>query len=654
MKTLNFGKFGRLPWHTKLVVLMFAMAVIPGLIISYSITGLIRNELKSNVDGQIIFSTTSVASNVDSKVRSALESIELIKNVFENPELDSDQKIAFLVSSVEKIDNLLSLSVDVKTKNGYEEVISSRKDFKKTKNNQFIPLSKRLGKVDPGLLLTKNNLSIYFSAPEYDRNIETWISALMMKTKIPHLGEAVIVAQIDFSEISSEVENHYLNKAGYVFVIDESGKKFFNSRLMTNFPEKVVNEAVSLLRSKNRITLVNNYTDPSNKKYVTSFSCTQRINWAVVAALPEEVAYSVVRDAFIFFSIFILISVISSVVIAKMFSKHLSKPIIQMADTSKTIAAGNFEVSFDYLADDSIGQLGNSLTSMGSQLRKNFDEIEKQKDLLEDYAKNLEVKVAQRTNELSESNKELKKAYQRVLELNEDKNEFLGIAAHDLKNPLIAISSFAEILREDKDLTVEEHLDFLMEIEKASKRMFSIVKNLLDVNAIEQGKLNTNMENISLLEVVNELKLQFKEITSKKNITIVEIHPDGECFINADQNLTVQICQNILSNAIKFSPPDKRIFITTKYSDDKNFIEIKFKDEGPGFTENDKKKLFQKFARLSARPTAGEHSTGLGLSIVKKLVEMMGGLIKLESESGKGAEFIISFPIAKDSNEQEA
>lgn len=652
MRTLNFLQSGRIPWHVKLVVLMFAMAIIPGLIISYSITGLIRNELKSNIDGQIIFSTTSVASNVDSKVISTIESIDLVKNVFENPKLDPDQKVAFLVSSVEKIDNLLSLTVDIKTGNGYEEAISSKKDFKKTKNNQLIPLSKNLGIVDPRLLLTEYKLPFYFSAPEYNRNIGTWISTLVMELKIPRLGEAVLIAQIDFSEIAGEVENHYLNKAGYVFVIDETGKKFFNSRLMTNLPGKVVDEAVSLLNSKNRITLVNNYSDSANKKYVTSFSCTQKINWAVVAAIPEEVAYSVVHEAFIFFSIFILISVISSVIIANMFSKHLSKPIIKMADTSKVIAEGNFEVSFDYSADDSIGQLGNSLTSMGSQLKKNFAEIEKQKDMLEDYAKNLEVKVAQRTTELSESNKELKKAYQRVLELNEDKNEFLGIAAHDLKNPLIAISSFAEILREDKDLSNEEHLDFLMEIEKASKRMFSIVKNLLDVNAIEQGKLNTNMENISLLEVVNDLKRQFREMMSKKNIALVEAHPDGECFINADQNLTLQICQNILSNAIKFSPIDKRLFITTKYSDDKNFVEIRFKDEGPGFTENDKKKLFQKFARLSARPTAGEHSTGLGLSIVKKLVEMMGGSIELESESGKGAEFIISFPKAKDSNEQ--
>lgn len=244
---------------------------------------------------------------------------------------------------------------------------------------------------------------------------------------------------------------------------------------------------------------------------------------------------------------------------------------------------------------------------------------------------------------MHEANQELKKAYQRVLELNEEKNEFLGIAAHDLKNPLTAVSAFADILINDKDLSKEQHDDFLNEIIKASERMFFIVKNLLDVNAIEQGKLNTKLEKISLISVVEELHSQFKDALQKKNITLNIKNEIEESFVLADYNLSLQVVQNILSNAIKFSQKDKNIFVTLRNSKDNEYIELSIKDEGPGFTEEDKKKLFKKFARLSARPTAGEHSTGLGLSIVKKLIEMMNGKIELVSEAGKGAEFIISF-----------
>lgn len=244
---------------------------------------------------------------------------------------------------------------------------------------------------------------------------------------------------------------------------------------------------------------------------------------------------------------------------------------------------------------------------------------------------------------MHEANQELKKAYQRVLELNEEKNEFLGIAAHDLKNPLTAVSAFADILINDKDLSKEQHNDFLNEIIKASERMFFIVKNLLDVNAIEQGKLNTKLEKISLSSVVEELHSQFKDALQKKNITLNLKNEIEEPFVLADYNLSLQVVQNILSNAIKFSQKDKNIFVTLRNSKDNEYIELSIKDEGPGFTEEDKKKLFKKFVKLSARPTAGEHSTGLGLSIVKKLIEMMNGKIKLVSEAGKGAEFIISF-----------
>lgn len=645
MLSLSKTKIISIPWQIKLVLLMFIMATIPGLIITYSIIDLIRNELKSNINGQIIFSANSLASSIDSKVNSISENIELIKNVFENPNLDSKQKVAFLVSNVEHVDNVLSLTIAVKTNIEYDEVVSTRKDYLKTKNQQLIPLEGNLDKIDYSKLSSHEKDTVLFiETPTYNRNLNTWISILVRSLDIPNIGKAIVIAQINFDAISDEVQSHYLNSKGDVFVSDYTGKRFFTNKFLAEFPQVISKDAILLLKSKNRVALTNNYTDEAKSKYVTAFAYPNSIDWVVILSIPEQIAYSVVNDAFIFFSVFILISVILSIFAALLFSKHLSKPIVKMADISKTIAGGNFDIQLDYKASDSIGLLGNSLKIMGNQLKLNFDEIEKQKRMLEDYAKNLEDKVEQRTFELNESNKELKKAYKKVLELNEDKNEFLGIAAHDLKNPLIAISSFAEILREDKDLSAEEKKDFLLEIEKASKRMYSIVKNLLDINAIEQGKLNTKFEQIQIKSLIDDLKLQFMESLSRKNISLIVKCDESASEINADYNLVLQVLQNILSNAIKFSPGGKNIFLTVNNSSDSKFIEFRIKDEGPGFSDDDKKKLFQKFARLSARPTGDEDSNGLGLSIVKKLIELMSGKIELESEYGKGAEFIISFP----------
>jgi signal transduction histidine kinase len=640
----------KIPWQIKLIFLMLLMAVIPGLIISYSVIGMIRDELKSNINGQLIYSSNSIANDIDSRIKKNLEILELSKNIVENPNLNSNEKIALLVSSVEKIDNLLLINISVLDRGKIIEVLNTQKDYIIFANRE----KKLLPSGIKDSIFAKTNYRLVTGSrifqPFYEKELRTWIVAVIVKLNPSFFPDGYMTALFSLSDVAMLMETNLLSEIGNVFVSDSSQSKFLSNRFLTDIPEAITGDAASLVKSANRVTLVNNYKGKTEGNYVSCFSRTHEADWIVVSTIKEETAYAVVNEAFLFYGIFIGISIILSIITALVFSKHLSKPIIKMSGVSKEISNGNFDARAEYPARDSIGILNDSLGQMGVQLKKNFAEIEEQKNQLEDYSKNLELKVEDRTNELNESNKELKKAYHRVLELNEEKNEFLGIAAHDLKNPLTAVSAFAEIIKTDKDLPNEQREDFLDEIIKASGRMFSIVKNLLDVNVIEQGKLNTKLENVSIKAVIGELVSQFREAAAKKNINIVQNYHNDQVLVLADYNLTLQIMQNIISNAIKFSPADKNIFLNTRRTDNSDLIEISIKDEGPGFTEQDKKKLFQKFARLSARPTGGEHSTGLGLSIVKKLVEMMNGSIRLESESGGGAEFIITLPEFKNSD----
>lgn len=636
--------FNRIPWQIKLVLLMLVMAVIPALLISYGVVGIIRDELKSNINGQLIYSSNSIASNIDSKLKKNFEILQLSKNIVENPELGSKEKVALLVSSVEKIDNLILLNISIKENDKIVEVINSQKDYIifVNKEKKLIPQSIKDEVFSQTKLDEVEDIKIF--QPFYEKELREWLVAIVIKLSDSRFPGGHLTALFSLSDVVIETESNILNKIGNVFVSDSTGAKFLSSKFLFEIPTEIINDGKSLLKSNNSVTFVNNYSG-SVGGFVSCFSRTQEVDWVVVASIKEEAAYSVVNEAYLFYGLFAAISIVLAIIIALLFSKHLSKPIIKMADVSKMISRGNFDARVEYQARDSIGVLNESLGEMGAQLKKNFSEIENQKKQLEDYSKNLELKVEERTNELNESNKELKKAYHRVLELNEEKNEFLGIAAHDLKNPLTAVSAFAEIIKTDKELQEEQREDFLDEIMKASQRMFSIVKNLLDVNAIEQGKLNTKPELISSNLLIAEAISQFQEDISRKELTVIDDSKEG-LFLLADYNLALQVIQNVFSNAVKFSPLNKNIYISAARSKDNGFVEISIKDEGPGFTEEDKKKLFQKFARLSARPTGGEHSTGLGLSIVKKLVEMMGGSIRLEESENKGANFIINFPEA--------
>lgn len=630
---------------------MLCMALLPSFLISYGITGLIRDELKSNIDSQLIYSSGSISSNINSKIKKTLEFLDLLNKIIENRNLAPDQKIAFMVSSVEKVDNILSLSLIVKEGDKFSEAVLTEKDAVRGEDHNDLQINNE--KIDLSKLPFKDEHLPYLSTPQYNRHLKAWISTVVTKANMPNFPTSYLVAQIDLTDLSRDIDNHLLSRIGILFVADSTGAKFLSSKFIVDLPDRIMADAKILLKSSDKIKLTNNYSDPKFGNYVACFSYPTAVDWVVVSVIRENSAYASVHDAFIFFSVFLVLSAFVSIIAVILFSRHLSKPIIKMAEASKTIAGGHFNVDIDYTANDSIGTLSKSLSKMSGQLKEYFDEVHRQKMELEEYSRNLEKKVEERTNDLSESNKELKKAYRRVLELNEEKNEFMGIAAHDLKNPLVAVSSFADILKDDKDLTEEQRTDFLDEIMKASSRMFFIIKNLLDVNAIEQGKLNTKMERISVRAILDEILPQYTMAAAQKNINIQTSIEEGNLEIISDYSLTLQIVQNILSNALKFSPQNKKVYLTVRSSSDSRSVEIMIKDEGPGFTEEDKKKLYSKFAHLSARPTGGEHSTGLGLSIVKKLVEMMNGRISLKSESGKGAEFIISFPKARNNQTDE-
>jgi signal transduction histidine kinase len=233
----------------------------------------------------------------------------------------------------------------------------------------------------------------------------------------------------------------------------------------------------------------------------------------------------------------------------------------------------------------------------------------------------------------------------RLEQLNLEKNEFLGIAAHDLKNPLTAIKGLSEVLADpNSGLDKDEILDFSKMILHSSEFMFQIIIDLLDINAIEEGKINFNIEEIDAFELLKLVSNKFRMRAEDKRIKLNLIPNNDTLHAFADPGRCQQILDNLVSNAIKFSPFDRNIWIAASKTVDEKYIKIEVKDEGPGISEDDMKKLFGKFTRLSARPTNNENSTGLGLSIVKRLVEEMRGRIYCESKLGEGAKFVLELP----------
>jgi signal transduction histidine kinase len=235
---------------------------------------------------------------------------------------------------------------------------------------------------------------------------------------------------------------------------------------------------------------------------------------------------------------------------------------------------------------------------------------------------------------------ELAASNERLTHLNNEKNEFLGIAAHDLKNPLSVIVGSADLLKMTKEPVKIDKIAQL--IASAATRMRDLVTNLLDANAIEQGKFVSNIERCDLRVLVEQCVDHNQPSATKKGIAIRVGASEG-LWGKADRAATLQILDNLVSNAVKYSPPNTTVHVHALPEAD--WILVSVRDEGPGINEADQKKLFQKFTRLSARPTGGESSTGLGLSIVKRLAEAMSGSIQCQSVVGFGATFMLRLPV---------
>ncbi|MBK9247036.1 MAG: tetratricopeptide repeat protein [Ignavibacteria bacterium] len=222
-----------------------------------------------------------------------------------------------------------------------------------------------------------------------------------------------------------------------------------------------------------------------------------------------------------------------------------------------------------------------------------------------------------------------------------EKNEILGIVSHDLKNPLNSILLIAKMMNAGS-LSETEIQEYIADILTSAERMFKLITSLLDMNAIDQGHVVFDLQPVDANANIMAVVGQYFTIAAQKNISIHSTFTASTPML-ADENIIVNVAENLISNAVKYSPFNKNIYVNVSNTSDST-VRFSVRDEGPGLSAEDMTKLFGKFTRLSAQPTGGEHSTGLGLSIVKKLVEAMNGKVWCESKPGHGAEFIVELP----------
>jgi len=235
--------------------------------------------------------------------------------------------------------------------------------------------------------------------------------------------------------------------------------------------------------------------------------------------------------------------------------------------------------------------------------------------------------------------------YRRLEEVDKMKDDFVSIAAHELRTPLVVIRGYLDLL--SKEHMSDEDKESMERINISVEQLNTLINDILDVARVQQGRMQFDIKRVEAVGIVHDVAESFMPVSKAKNIDL-QINASGELFVSLDGKRLKQILVNLIGNAIKYTPEGKSVDVSVKNEEGR--MSIRVSDTGIGISADDQKRLFGKFFRVRNRETEDIRGTGLGLWITAQIIAKMGGRISVESIKGKGTDFIVSFPLV---NEQE-
>ncbi|GAA4459044.1 HAMP domain-containing sensor histidine kinase [Novipirellula rosea] len=248
------------------------------------------------------------------------------------------------------------------------------------------------------------------------------------------------------------------------------------------------------------------------------------------------------------------------------------------------------------------------------------------------------------TNELITTQRQLHKQSSELRRLNQEKNQAIGIVAHDLRNPLALIKMQAEVLLQElSGILSDEQCTLLQSITEQGTTMLTIVNDLLDVSAIEAGSFNIKLETVDVVGLIERFVQSQQLLSASKSIGIDFVKMPGTLFARVDPGKFLQVLGNLIGNAVKYSPPGSQVIVTLSRHPDT--FEVRVQDFGPGIPADELESLFEPFKTASIVPSGDEKCTGLGLAIVRRIIEKHEGVFDVESQVDVGSVFSVRLPV---------
>ncbi|HOX37872.1 MAG TPA: ATP-binding protein [Candidatus Brocadiia bacterium] len=342
--------------------------------------------------------------------------------------------------------------------------------------------------------------------------------------------------------------------------------------------------------------------------------------------------HDVVAAAAVTTFIFLVVSAGIGVGLALLQGGSLTRRIVSLTRVSHRVASGDYKIKAEYNERNH-----DELTEFARIFNYMIGDIENSRQEVADYSRKLEQRVEERTSDLQIANRKL-------TQIDRLKTEFLASMSHELRTPLNAIMGFAEILMDGTSGEISDtQKEYCADIHSSAGHLLRMISDILDLSKIEAGKMELNIEDISVLDSVEGVLNTLKGISNKKGIQLVmDVTPEIE-LIEADPVKFKQMLYNLLSNACKFAPEGGTVRIEAAIVE--SDLQVSVIDNGPGIPSDQQEVIFEEFHQVKGPQAHRREGTGLGLALTRKLVQLHGGRIWVESRLGAGSKFHFRIPL---------
>ncbi len=474
-----------------------------------------------------------------------------------------------------------------------------------------------------------------------------WQEATAVGVLVPILDAGQVIgilgANINLFRIQPLIENLTFTHDETVMVLSRSGNVVAHSRRaeLGKLPElsaPQLFEALKLGLSE----VPENYKDEMGRTVKGVIHPIEKQGWNIVIQTPVSKLAEEVGRLWLLLALVLVGSAAVAVAAAWLMSTRLTRPISQLAHATEQVAAGQLTTRVETDAVNEVGTLADSFNRMVSELSyaqgRNQQLLNELKQLNED----LEQRVQQRTEEL-------KIARDRADAANRAKSNFVANLSHELRTPLTSITGFSETLLKKHfgDLN-EKQTDYVQYIQDSSQHMLSLINQIVDLEKIETGKTEMEISNVRIKNLLENSVSMFKDKAAEHHLTLdYQLAPEiAELEIRADEHKLQQVVINLLSNAVMFTPDGGHVTVRAKVADEQLIIEVA--DTGIGIAPENQEKVFEDFFQVKSDIKDKTPGLGLGLGLSRRLVEMHGGKIWVESEGeGKGSRFTFTIPISE-------